>query len=170
MRRRGAAVEKALQADLSGLTALELSTEGAQLAPGVKLLSSVLTTVRKNQTVFKLNLLGLVNLISLSELIRQCVVVKDPGTGYLTIADSVTGKRINAEVEPDRRSEALRQTMFESMMLTATYRVSNTVNMPGLTSHNFHFAFHSATNAAELAEYLKWCVAMNLLNGQEMAG
>ena len=60
--------------------------------------------------------------------------------------------------------------MFESMLLTATYRVSNTVNMPGLTSHNFHFAFHSATNAAELGEYLKWCAAMNLVNGQEMAG
>ena len=165
----GAAVEKALQADLSGLTALELSTKGAQLAPGVKLLSSVLTTMRKNQTVFKLNLLGLVNFISLSELIRQCVVVKDPGTGYLTIADSATGNRINAEVEPDRHSEALRQAMFESMMLTATYRVSNTVNMPGLSSHNFHFAFHAETNPAELAGYLKWCVAMNLMNGQEVA-
>ena len=47
---------------------------------------------------------------------------------------------------------------------------SNTVNMPGLTSHNFHFAFHSTTNAAELAEYLKWCTAMNLVTSQEMAG
>jgi hypothetical protein len=165
----GAAVEKALQADLSGLTALELATEGVQLAPGVKLLSSVLTTMRKTETVFKLNLLGLVNFISLSELIRNCEVVKDPGTGDLTIADSATGKRINAEVEPDRHSEALRQAMFESMMVTATYRVSNTVNMPGLSSHNFHFAFHTDTSAAQVAEYLKWCEAMNLMNGQEMA-
>jgi hypothetical protein len=90
-------------------------------------LSSVLTIVRKKQVVLKLNLLGLVNFISVSELIRKCVVVKDPGTGFLTIADSVTGNRINAVVEPLRRSEALRKTMFESLMLTATYRVSNTI-------------------------------------------
>jgi len=162
-----AALHQALDADLSGLTALELGTEGSALAPGLKLLSSVLTTVRKKQIVLKLNLLGLVNFISVSELIRKCVVVKDAGTGFLTIADSVTGNRINAVVEPLRRSEALRKTMFESLMLTATYRVSNTISMPDLTSHNFHFAFNDTTKPAVLADYLGWCVLMNLLTEQE---
>jgi len=160
-------LHQALDADLSGLTALELGTEGAQLAPGLTLLSSVLTTVRKKQIALKLNLLGLVNFISVSELIRKCVVVKDAGTGFLTIADSVTGNRINAVVEPLRRSEALRKTMFESLMLTATYRVSNTISMPDLTSHNFHFAFNDTTKSAVLADYLGWCVLMNLLTDQE---
>jgi hypothetical protein len=162
-----AALHQALDADLSGLTALELDTQGTQLAPGVKLLSSVLTTVRKKQIVLKLNLLGLVNFISVAELIRKCVVVKDPGTGFLTIADSATGNRINAEVEPMRRSEALRKTMFDSLMLTATYRVSNTVQMPELTSHNFHFAFNDTTKPAVLADYLNWCVLMNLLTADQ---
>ena len=162
-----AALHQALDADLSGLTALELATEGAQLAPGLKLLSSVLTIVRKKQVVLKLNLLGLVNFISVSELIRKCVVVKDPGTGFLTIADSVTGNRINAVAEPLRRSEALRKTMFESLMLTATYRVSDAISMPELTSHNFHFAFNDTTKSAVLADYLGWCVLMNLLTEQE---
>jgi len=158
-----AALHRALEGDLSGLTALETGAEGAVLAPGVKLVSSVLTTVRKRGTTLKLNLLGLVNFISVSELIRKCVVVKDPTTGDLTIADSATGNRINSQVEDLRRSEALRKAMFESLMVTATYRVSNAVSMTGLTSHNFHFAFNQNTKSAILADYLNWFVTMNLL-------
>ena len=111
----------------------------------------------------KLNLLGLVNFISVADLVRQCVVVKDPGSGDLTLADSVTGNRINAEVESLQRSEALREAMFESLLLTSTYRVSNTIKMAGLSSHNFHFAFNDSTKMSVLADYLRWLVAMNLL-------
>ena len=86
------AVHSALRGDLSGLTLLENASDGAVLAPGVKLISSVLTTVHKNQTTFRLNLLGLVNYMSLAELIQKSVVVKDPGTGYLTITDKNDGE------------------------------------------------------------------------------
>jgi hypothetical protein len=158
-----AAMQKALTGDLSGLTALETSCEGAMLAPGVRLISSVLTTMRKRETSLKLNLFGLVNFISVADLIRKCVVVKDPDSGDLTIADSATGNLINAETEPYRRREALRKAMFESLMLTATYRVSNTVCMTGLSSKNFHFASNDTTKSAILSDYLNWLVVMNLL-------
>jgi hypothetical protein len=154
------ALHKALEGDLSGITAMED-------APGVKLISSVLTAVRNKQTVFKLNLIGLVNFVSVTELVRKCVVVKDTNTGYLTIADSATGNRINAQVEPLRRQEALRKAMFESLMVTATYRVSNTIEMTGLTSHNFHFVANASTKRALLADYLNWFVLMNLLTKEE---
>lgn len=130
--RASATVHRTLEGDLSELTAMETGAEGSTIAPGVKLISSVLTRMRNNQTVLKLNLFGLVNFVSVAELIRRCVVVKDPDTGYITIADSATGNRINAQVEPMRRQEALRKAMLESLMMTATYRVSNTIEMlPG---------------------------------------
>jgi len=53
--------------------------------------------------------------------------------------------------------------MFESLMLTTTYRVSNTISMTGLTSHNFHFAFKDTTKTTILDDYLNWFVVMNLL-------
>jgi hypothetical protein len=162
-----AALHRALEGDLSRLTALDTGNEGVILAPGVKLISSVLTAVRKSGTTLKVNLLGLVNFISMAELIRKCVVVKDPASGELTIAESVTGNQINAEVEDMRRSEALRKAMFESQLVTATYRVSNAVNLAGLSSHNFHFAFNQNTKTAILADYLKWFVVMNLLQKTE---
>jgi hypothetical protein len=70
-------------------------------------------------------------------------------------------------VEPLRRQEALRKAMFESLMMTATYRVSNTIEMTGLTSHNFHFVANASTKRALLADYLNWFVLMNLLTKEE---
>jgi hypothetical protein len=162
-----AALQQALKGDLSGLTALETVSVGATLAPGLKLISSVLTSMRERETSLKLNLLGLVNFISVADLIRRCVIVKDPESGDLTIADSATGNFINAVTEPQRRHGALRKAMFESLMLTATYRVSKTVTMSELSSSNFHFAFNATTQSAILADYLNWLVAMNLLTKQQ---
>jgi hypothetical protein len=162
-----AAVHRALEGDFSLLTALETGDVGGAIAPGIRLIASVLTGARKTQTTLTVNLFGLVNVLSLSDLVRQCVVVKDPGTGYLTISDSATGDRINAVVDPLRRSEALRKAMFESLMLTATYRVSTTIQMTGLAGHNFHFALNDSTNRADLADYLNWLVVLNLLAAPE---
>jgi hypothetical protein len=114
-----------------------------------------------------LNLLGLVNFLSLADLVRKCIVVKDPDSGDLTIADSTTGARINAETMPDRRRDALHKAMFASLMLTATYRVSNAVAMTGLSSKNFHFAFSANTITTTLADYLNWFFVMNLLSAAQ---
>jgi hypothetical protein len=39
--------------------------------------------------------------------------------------------------------------------------------MPGVTSHNFHFAFNDTTKSSVLVDYLKWLFAMNLLTKEE---
>ena len=60
----------------------------------------------------------------------------------------------------DRR-KALRKAMFESLMLTATYRVSNVIGMTGITSHNFHFVLNENTKSTILADYLNWFVVLD---------
>jgi len=157
-------INRALRGDLSGLTELERGADNAKLAPGVDLISSVLTRVHTAKTVLKLNLLGLVNFISVSELIRKSVIVRDPGTGSLTITDTTTGNQINAEVDPERRTHSLHRAVFESLMLTTAYRVSNAVGLAGNSGHLFHFAFHRTTKPADLAEYVRWFAAMKLIS------
>jgi hypothetical protein len=66
-----------------------------------------------------------------------------------------------------RRQEALRKAMFESLMMTATYRVSNTIEMAGLSSHNFHFVANASTKRAMLADFFDWFVVMKLLTKNE---
>ena len=86
------AVQRALKGDLSDLTALEsgIKADGT-IAAGVKMISSVFSTSVKKEVSFKINLLGLLNVLSLSDLVRGSKVIEDPVTGDLTIADSVTG-------------------------------------------------------------------------------
>ena len=79
------AVESALRGDLSLLTSLE---EGAPsdgtLAHGVKLVNSVFSTARTKGFSLRVNLLGIVNLISMSNLVSRCEFLTEPASGDLS--------------------------------------------------------------------------------------
>jgi hypothetical protein len=129
------AVHRALEGDLSKLTALESGMQAdGTIAAGVKVISSVFSTSVKKEVSFKINLLGLLNVLSLSDLVRGSKVIQDPVTGDLTIADTVTGTQIQAIVEPPKRLERVRQAMFESLLVTAAYKASGAVEALDLTS------------------------------------
>ena len=161
-----AAVQRALGGDFSALPLADAGGAPAPIAPGVRLTSSVLTDSRKLQATLHINLFGLVNVLSVSELLLKSVVVDDR-SGAVTLADSATANRIAAVVEPMRRQAALRQAMFESLLLTAAYRVSSTVQMAGLSSQNFHFAADADAGPALAATWLQWFVALGLLTPAE---
>jgi hypothetical protein len=162
------AVDKALKGDLSQLTALETGIQAdGTIAPGVKMISSVFSTAVKKVASFKINLLGLLNVLSLSELVRGSKVIADPVTGDLTIADSVTGTQIQAIVEPPKRQERVRKAMFESLLVTAAYKASGVVEAFNLTSRSFHFALNQNTNPGVLTDYLNWLVALGLVTAAE---
>ena len=127
------------------------------------MISSVFSTSTKKEVSFKINLLGLLNVLSLSDLIRGSKVIQDPVTGDLTIADSVTGTQIQAIVEPPKRQERVRKAMFESLLVTAAYKASGAVEAFNLTSQSFHFALNQNTNAGVMTDYLNWLVALNLI-------
>ena len=162
------AVTRALKGDLSHLTALESGIQAdGTIAPGVKMISSVFSTAVKKVASFKINLLGLVNVLSLSELVRGSKVIADPVTGDLTIADSVTGTQIQAIVEDAKRAERVRKAMFESLLVTAAYKASGVVEAFNLASRSFHFALNQNTNPGVLTDYLNWMVALDLITVAE---
>lgn len=127
------------------------------------MISSVFSTSLKKEVSFKINLLGLLNVSSLSDLIRGGTVIQDPVTGDLTIADTVTGTQIEAIVEPPKRQEGVRKAMFESLLVTAAYKASGAVEAFNLTSQSFHFAVNRNTNVGVMTDYLNWLLALNLL-------
>jgi len=158
------AVQRALKADLSSLTALESGIQpDGTIAAGVKMINSVFSTAAKKEASFKINLLGLLNVLSLSDLVRGCKVIEDPVTGDVTIADSATGTQIEAIVEPPKRQDRLRQAMFESLLVTAAYKASGAVEAMNLTSQSFHFALNQSTSAGNMTDYLNWLVALDLI-------
>jgi hypothetical protein len=158
------AVSRALEGDLSFLTALEsgIGPDGT-IAPGVKMINSVFSTSVKKESAFKVNLLGLINVLSLSDLLRSSKVIEDPVSGDLTVADSVTGTQINSIVAPLDRQKSLRKAMFDSLLVTAAYKTSGAVTAFGLSSSAFHFALNQNTDLRTMTGYLSWLVAFGVL-------
>jgi hypothetical protein len=151
-----AALNRALHGDLTALTG------GASVA-GVTLRTSVLDRVRKHGVTLKVNLLGIVNLISVSNLISRCEVLSDAASGSVTIKETAASERISAISEPLARQEALRKALFESVMVTTTYRASGAVTMPELNCANLHFVVNRNTDKDTVRHYLNWFAALNLI-------
>jgi hypothetical protein len=163
-----AAVNSALKGDLSSLTALEdgAAADGT-LVPGIKLLNSVFKTAKAKGASLKLNLLGIINLISAAKLINNCEFLFDASSGDLTIKETAESDRLDAIVDPYKRQEALRKAIFDSVLVTTTYVVSKAVAMPSLSCEATHFAANQNTNKQTIGDYTEWFVAMNLLKPAE---
>ncbi|HXO35427.1 MAG TPA: hypothetical protein VN901_24060 [Candidatus Acidoferrales bacterium] len=159
-----AAVHKALDGDLSLLTSLEENIQaGGILAPGVKMLNSVLSKTRDRGITLKINLVGILNYLTVSELIRKSEILRDDVSGDITIKETVTGNSITAIVEPMARNEALRKAIFDSLLATTTYRAGNAVALPNLSCEQMHFAVNQNTNQQIMGNYLNWFVALDLI-------
>ena len=70
-------------------------------------------------------MLGILNVASFVELVREGTVLYDPVSGALTAADKVSARRIRVkEVPLASDPEKLRKLLFESLLITAAYRAS----------------------------------------------
>jgi hypothetical protein len=113
------------------------------------------------------NLLGIVNLISLSKLISKCEFLFEPATSELTIHETAQSETISAITDPLNRQEALRKALFYSVLATTTYVAGKTLAMPSLSCQAVHFAANQNTNAQTIADYTNWFVALNLMTADE---
>ncbi len=158
------AVHKALDGDLSLLTALEAPGQAAGvLAPGITMLNSLFSRVNKRGLALHLNLVGLLNFTSVSELIRKSDVFTDSVTGDVTIQQTVTANSIAAIVDPLKRNEALRKVLFDSVIATACYRAGKALPSLALRCGQVHFAINQNTNRQIMGDYLRWFAALHLL-------
>jgi hypothetical protein len=164
----GNAVRRALHGDLTLLTALERNAPSdSVIAPGIRVLNSVLTELHQRGLTLHLNLLGVVNFTSLAEFCRQSEIVTDNATGIVTIRNTVSGTRLSAIANPLDRAEALRKAIFDAVLVTTTYRAAEAIAPPTMACEHVHFAFHRNTNHATLREYLTWFTALNLMEAGE---
>ena len=117
------ALNRALQADLSPLT----SRDSTSLPQGIRMLTSELDEVRKKSIVWKLNFLGIVNVLRLSELVRTGKSMFNAETGELVITDTVTAKTLEVTTFPlAADTKKLHKLLLRSLVITAAYRASGT--------------------------------------------
>jgi hypothetical protein len=154
-----AALDKALAGDLTDLNAMESSA-----AHGIRTTQSVLTTLRKKTVRWRINLLGLVNVLSVVELAKSGTVFFDDESGELTITDEVTLKRIGAVTN---RSE-IRKARYESAMLTATYKAAGVdVNAKFNASQSF-FLLDRHANKQRMSDFLDAVSGAGLLDADDI--
>jgi hypothetical protein len=158
------AVHHALDGDLSHLTELENT-----LPAGVKMLRSILTTIREKQYTFKVNLLGIYNYISISKLILKGTVLYEPSSGDLVITDKATASRIQAtQVNFGADGEKLRKVLAENFLITAFYRCTRLVaKKPQLSVSHSYFELHAKTNHQTMKDNLDVAQALGLLDAKE---
>lgn len=157
------AVHHALDGDFSGLTGLQdLSM------PGITPVRSITNELRKRGVSMRVNLLGIVNAISISELVKSGSVTFEPISGALVIADKVSSEKISVSSRPlEADGQKLRKAVFESLMVTAAYNASRLTLSQEFTASQSYFEFHQTTNSRTMADNLDAIVAMGLMTRDE---
>jgi hypothetical protein len=152
-----AAVDQALAGDLTALNVLEPQLP----AHGITLLQSQTDALRKKSVQWRINLLGVINVLSLSELVRTGTVLRDEESGELLITDKVTSDRVGAVVGPKQ----IRKLLYESTMMTLTYKaIGLDVNSDLEASQSFFF-FDKSANRQRMSDFLDAVMALQLTDG-----
>jgi hypothetical protein len=155
-----AAVDKALSGDLSELNLLE-----DELAShGITILQSRTVQLRKRVVKWRLNLIGLVNVLSVSELAVKATVVHDEESGEVVMTDAATSHKVKAITS----RKDLQRLLYESLMLTVTYKASGLDTNTGLNAAQSYFKISRDVNRQEMADYLDAVAAVGLMRAEEI--
>ena len=161
------ALNQALQGDLSALT----SHASTDLPQGVRLLVSELDEVRKKTTTWKLNFLGLLNVLSVTELILSGKTLFNADTGELVVTDFASAKKILIVTRPlEAETKKLHKMLMQSLVITAAYRASGTQPLSGSLSGSMSY-FDQVANAKKqtISDYLDNLVGVELITPADKA-
>jgi hypothetical protein len=125
---------------------------------GLRLLRSASQSLREKQVRWRINLVGIVNLLSMRELVRIGTVVHDAESGELVVTDKITSDRVGASLGPKK----LRKLLYESTLMTLTYKASGLGIDDLETSQSFFFFDHDA-NRQRMSDYLDAVAALGLM-------
>ncbi len=158
------AVHDALGADLTALIENEDS-----LPSGIRPVRSIFTSIREGKHKLRVNLLGIYNYASVSQLTLKGAILYEPASGDLVITDTTNAQRIQASVVNfGADSDKLRKVVAESFLITAGYRCSKLVaRAPQLKSSYWYFELHAKTNQQTMKDKLDVAQALGLMSEQE---
>jgi hypothetical protein len=156
------AINLALDGDLT-----KLETPGLR---GVTLGKSVASSLKERKQILKLNLLGIFNFVSISEMVQTGKVIVDHDSGAVTITDKTTATRIGFSTANFAKDSAkLRQILAESVMITAAYRTGRIGPVAQFGATLWFFEFRHKTKPENIKDYLNICTALGVPSVQQIA-
>lgn len=157
------AVHNALGGDLEGLEGIEHA--------GVTRLTSVFSSLREGKRILNINLLGIFNFGSVTNLLKNGRLIVDRDTGAMTITDQVTANRIGFTSDNFAKDGAkLRTVLASGVTMTAGYTVGSVI--PKDTNFScgcWSFEFHQNTNRQNIQHYLHVAQALQLMTSDDAA-
>ena len=157
------AVRSALRGDLTGV-------EGGHLA-GVKSLRSVTGTVRERTRKLNLNLFGVLNMASITELVQQSAFIVDPDTGDITIIDKTAASDVGLTVNNFAKDAAkLRRILADGFLTTCVYRASQTGFKLNVNSRCWAFELRNSTSFTQIQGYLNIATSLGLMSAADAQG
>lgn len=159
-----AAIAGALDGKLGALT-----RDPKALPAGITQKSNVLTDKDLHKQSLKINVLGLVNLISIGKL-AQVTIVKRNASGDVTlITDTSTETRMNALLAIfGKDGKRLRKLLSEDFLITAVYRAGDVgLFLPEFKARHTYLAIDDKTNRDEMKNKLDVVRALNLLSASQ---
>jgi hypothetical protein len=155
-----AAIQDALKLNLSSLW-----KSSGSLPRGIREVQNILTTTKSKAHSLKINVLGLYNYASSTDLTLQGTVLTDATSGAIVITDSATATRISGSINFLADADKLRKALAQSFLITAAYRCSGLVaHAPSLKVSYWHFADHAQTDQPTMAGNLNVLLAMRLIS------
>ena len=135
----------------------------------IRLVSSAARQLRERKTSWRINMLGILNVASFVELVREGTVLFDPVSGALTAADKVSARRIRVkEVPLASHPEKLRKLLFESLLITAAYRASRALGTTlTLTADQTYLEQRGRTKRQDLEDHYRALIALGLCDERE---
>ena len=154
------AVSAALAGDLSRLNDLESSLPGH----GITLIQSRLTDLRKKSIRWRINLVGIVNVVHMSAMTREGSVFHDEESGDVVVTDKTTTERLGAVTN----ARKLRKLLYQTGLLTVTYKASGLDVNAGLAAAQTFVFFDNHANRQRVADYLDAVAAVGLMDPDDI--
>jgi hypothetical protein len=150
------AVHSAIDGNLSALESGNLT--------GVQALRSVIRATQERAVKLNLNLLGILNVGSVSDLLQTSMLVVDPDTGDITVMDKTTASNVGLTVSNlAKDGDKLRRILADGFLATCAYRTSQTGFRSNITSKCWAFTLHQSTNLDQIENYLNIAVGLGLM-------
>jgi len=158
------AVNDALRGDLTALV-----TDESSLPTGVRPVHTIFSAIRDSRHKLKINLLGIYNYMSVTQLATQGTILYEPESGDLVITDNATAQRIrSAQLNFGADRDKLRRVLVESFFITAVYKCTRFVaRAPALTSGYWFFELQPKTNRRTMRGNLDVPEGLGLISEQQ---
>ena len=166
--RLGDTERPALQEALHGrLAAIDAVAD--QPGRAIRTLSHAVRQLHKRTTSWRINCLGILNVASFVDLVREGTTTFDPISGALTAADKVSARRIRVTDRPlESDPQKLSRVILESLLVTAAYRASRAVDATVfLTAEQVYLEQHGRTSRHDLEDHYRTLIALGLCSAAE---